>query len=85
MIGAILVAGFVAAMSSVCATLSNFAIAQQLSDIGSDFEPDLPQPLFVRITCYRFVAKVFHRQALFFWILSGSLAVVELLLRTNLL
>jgi hypothetical protein len=85
MIGAILVAGFVAAMSTVCATLSNFAIARQLSEIGAGFEADLPQPLFVRITCYRFVAKVFHRQAQFFWILCGSLAVVELLLRTNLL
>jgi hypothetical protein len=76
MIGAIVVSGLVAAMSSIFSTLSNFVIARKFPGIGYELDTDLPESLFVRITCYRVVAKLFYLQALFFWLLCGVLVIL---------
>jgi hypothetical protein len=76
MIGAIVVSGFVAAMSSFLATLSNFVVARRFPGIGYELDADMPEPQFVRITCYRLVAKLFYLQALFFWLLCGVLLIL---------
>jgi hypothetical protein len=81
MIGAILVAGLVAAMSSLLATLSNILIARKFPGIAWDSDPDLPEPLYIRITCYRLVARIFYYQSLIFWTLLGLLGIVKLLHR----
>ena len=75
--GAVLVSGFVALMSSLLATLSNVAIARNFPGIGWETDPELPEPLFIRITCYRLTARLFYYQALFFWVLSGLLIVFK--------
>ena len=79
MIGAILVTGFVAAMSSLLATLSNILIARRFPGITWESDPHLPEPLYVRITCYRLVARLFYYQSLCFWALLGVLVVLKLL------
>jgi hypothetical protein len=82
MIGAILVSGFVAAASSLFATLSNFVIARKLPDVSEETISDLPEALFVRIACYRLVAKLFYLQALFFWLLFAVLLLVKVSVST---
>jgi hypothetical protein len=79
MIGAILVSGFVAVMSSFFATLSNFLVARKFPGIGYEFDSELPETLFVRITCYRLVARLFYLQSLFFWTLLAVLLIVRFL------
>jgi hypothetical protein len=83
MIGAILVSGFVAAMSSFFATLSNFVVARKFPDFGYELDPDVPEAVFVRITCYRVVAKLFYWQGLFFWTLFAVLLIVRFLPSLN--
>jgi hypothetical protein len=78
MIGAILIAGLVAAGSSLFATLSNFVMARKFP--GLNYEPgsELPEALFMRVAGYRLVAKLFHLQSLLFWALFAVLVLFKL-------
>ena len=79
MIGAILVAVFVAVMSSVCATLCNILIGRKFPGVGWTCDPNLPEALFIRLTCYRLAARLFYYQAIAFWVLLGILVCIAFL------
>jgi len=78
MIGAIVVVGLVAAMSSAIATLNNWAVARKFPGLTYNLSPDTPLDIYVRVTCYRLVAKLFYYQSLVFWWLLVLLIGVEL-------
>lgn len=78
MIGAIVVVGLVAAMSSVVATLNNRAVARKFPGLPFDMSPDTPPDIYVRVTCYRLVARLFYYQSLIFWSLLVILIGAEL-------
>lgn len=79
MIGAILISGFVAVMSSIFATFNNLAISKRFPGLEWEMAPGLPQDVFVRVICYRLVARLFYIQALFFWTVLAVLVVAVLL------
>ena len=61
MIGAIVVVGLVAAMSSAMATLNNWTVSRRFPGLPYDMSPDTPLDIYVRVTCYRLVAKLPNR------------------------
>ena len=79
MLGAILVAGFVAVMSSTLATFNNLSVSRRFPGLEWQATPDLAQDVVVRIACYRLAARLFYLQALFFWAVFGLLIVAKLL------
>ena len=76
MIGAVLISGIVAAASSLFATLSNFVLARKFPEMSYEPGSELPEALFIRITWYRSIAKLFYLQALVFWFLFAVLLVI---------
>lgn len=79
MMGAILVAAFVAVMSSAVATWNNLAVVRKFPGLEWTLSPDVPQDIFLRVTCYRLVARLFYMQALFFWAVLIVLVGAKLL------
>lgn len=79
MVGAILVAGFVAVMSSIVATFNNLAVSRRFPGLEWEMAPSLAEDIFVRIACYRVVARLFYFQALLFWALFVALLALRLL------
>ena len=77
MLGAILICGLVAVTSSAFATLCNFVLARKYPEFGYGSGAELPEALFLRITWYRLVAKVFYLQALFFWLFVAALLLIH--------
>ncbi len=80
MIGAIVVVGLVAAMSSAMATLNNWTVSRRFPGLPYDLSPDTPLDIYVRVTCYRLVAKLFYYQSLVFWSLLVLLIGAEFVL-----
>jgi len=80
MIGAILVSALAAVASSLFATLSNFVIARKDPELSSKAGSELPEAVFMHMTWYRLVARLFYLQALFFWALFAILLLVEFLI-----
>jgi hypothetical protein len=83
MIGAIVVCGLAGALSSLVATLGNVVMARVVSGLAGELEAELPEPVFVRIACYRVIAKAFYLQALVFWGLFGVLTIIRLSITTR--
>ncbi|HZQ01785.1 MAG TPA: hypothetical protein VFB13_19740 [Reyranella sp.] len=54
-------------MSSTVATWNNMAVSRKFPGLEWELSPDVPQDVFLRVTCYRLVARLFYIQALFFW------------------
>jgi hypothetical protein len=79
MLGAILVAGFVAIISSTLATFNNLAVSKKFPGLEWEITPDLAEDVFMRIVCYRLVARLFYMQALFFWAIFVVLVIAKLL------
>ena len=77
--GAILVAGLVAVMSSTIATWNNLAVARKFPGLDWNIGPDVPQDIFLRVTCYRLVARLFYFQAIAFWAIFVLLVIAKLL------
>jgi hypothetical protein len=77
MIGAIVVVGMVAVMSSAMATLNNWTLARKYPGMPFHMSPDTPADVYVRVTCYRLVARVFYYQSLIFWSLLAILLCVQ--------
>lgn len=79
MIGAIVVVGLVAAMSSAMATWNNWMVQRKFPGVSFDMSPDTPPDIYLRVTCYRLVAKLFYYQSLLFWWLLAALIGAELI------
>jgi hypothetical protein len=79
MLGAILIAGFVALVSSTLATFNNLALSKRFPGLEWEVIPHLAQDVYVRIVCYRLVARLFYIQALFFWLVFAVLVIAKLL------
>ena len=79
MIGAILVAGSIAFVSSLLATLTNFTVSRKFPGIAYSTDPEIPEAMLLRISCYRLAAKLFYRQALCLWSLFGVLVIIKVL------
>ena len=54
-------------MSSAMATLNNWTVSRRFPGLPYDMSPDTPLDIYVRVTCYRLVAKLFYYQSLVFW------------------
>ncbi len=80
MTGALLVVGLVAIASSAIATWNNWAVARKFPGLPWDLNPDIPQDIYVRITCYRLAAKLFYYQALVFWAILALLVLAHLVM-----
>lgn len=72
-----MVAAFVAVMSSTVATWNNMAVSRKFPGLESELSPEVPQDVFLRVTCYRLIARLFYIQALFFWAALAVLVVVK--------
>ena len=81
MIGAIVVVAVVAVMSSGMATLNNWAVTRKFPGLPFDMSPDTPPDIYVRVTCYRVVAKLFYYQSLISWSLLAILIGAEIALQ----
>ncbi len=80
MIGAIVVVGVVALVSSAMATLNNWELARRFPGLRFEMGPDTPMDVYVRVTCYRLVAKLFYYQALVCWSTLVVLVLAHLLM-----
>jgi hypothetical protein len=86
MTGAIVITALFAVLSSAMATIGNFAMERDFSDVHPEKDPDVyTDPLFDPITAsryaqYKLTANLFYYQALLLWTLLALLAGLKLLL-----
>jgi hypothetical protein len=65
-------------MSSAVATFNNLAVTRKFPGLEWELNPDVPHDVFLRVTCYRLVARLFYLQALAFWAILVVLVVAKL-------